>query len=333
MIDTTIIICTYTENRWDDIVAAVESCRQQQPPPGEIVLVADHNPKLYQRMTEYFSDLVVVENTGKQGLSGARNSGIAASRGRLIAFLDDDAVAEPDWLAKLQTHCEQANVNGAGGKVEPMWIGQRPGWFPDEFLWVVGCTYRGTPTKASAMRNLMGGCMLVRREVYDTVGGFRLEIGRIGTIPLGCEETELCIRANQSMPGRVFMYEPAARIHHKVPAARVTWKYFRSRCYAEGLSKALVSTMVGANDGLSSERTYTMKTLPMGVLRGLGDTLRGDFSGFGRAAAIVIGLLTTVTGYLVGRFYLRNKPAHNPVLETAAMLLMVLMNLNLLELF
>lgn len=328
MLNTTIIICAYTENRWDDITEAVASCRQQRPPPGEIVLVVDHNPKLYQRLINAFPDLVVVENNEKQGLSGARNSGIAASRGRLIAFLDDDAVAEPDWLAKLQAHCDQPYVNGAGGKVEPLWVGQRPAWFPDEFLWVVGCTYRGTPIETSTMRNLMGGCMLVRREVYETVGGFRSEIGRIGTIPLGCEETELCIRANQSMPGQVFIYEPAARIHHKVPAARITWKYFRARCYAEGLSKALVSTMVGANDALSSERSYTLKTLPLGVLRGVGDTLRGDVSGLGRATAIITGLLITAAGYAVGRYHLRRKPTANSVLETAVMLIGILIALG-----
>jgi len=307
--DTSVIICAYTENRWDDIAAAVESCRQQQPPPDEIVLVVDHNPGLYQRLIKIFPDLVVVENLEQQGLSGARNSGIAASRGRLIAFLDDDAAAEPDWLAKLRSHCEQQHVNGAGGRVEPVWVGKRPGWFPDEFLWVVGCTHRGTPTSASAMRNLMGGCMLVRRDVYETVGGFRAEIGRIGTIPLGCEETELCIRANQSMPGRVFVYDPTARIHHKIPASRATWKYFRSRCYAEGLSKALVSTLVGVGDGLSSERTYTLKVLPMGVLRGVGDGLRGDRSGFGRAGAIAAGFLMTAAGYAVGRYHLRRQSA------------------------
>jgi len=97
------------------------------------------------------------------------------------------------------------------------------------------------------------------------------------------------------------MYEPSARINHQVPAKRATWSYFRARCYGEGLSKAAISRFVGTKDGLATERSYTLHTLSRGVLRGLGDTLlRRDPSGIGRASAIVVGLLTTTTGYLVG---------------------------------
>ena len=89
-------------------------------------------------------------------------------------------------------------------------------------------------------------------------------------------------------------------IGHKVPAVRATFAYFRSRCYAEGLSKALVTQSVGAGDGLASERAHALKALPLGALRGVGDALRGDLSGLGRAGAIVVGLALTTWGYVVG---------------------------------
>jgi hypothetical protein len=89
-------------------------------------------------------------------------------------------------------------------------------------------------------------------------------------------------------------------IWHRVPAERETYRYFRSRCYAEGLSKAQVTANVGVSDGLSAERRYATRTLPAGVARGLGEFLRGRPAGAGRAGAIAAGLAATTAGYLAG---------------------------------
>ena len=151
------------------------------------------------------------------------------------------------------------------------------------------------------MRNLLGGNASFRREIFEKVGGFPSGIGRAqGKRPLGCEETEFCIRLNQQIPGAVLLFDNRAKIWHRVAAERSRFAYYRSRCYAEGLSKAMVTRSVGASDGLSSERRYTTKTLPRGVVRGLGDALRGDSAGLGRAGAIIAGLATVTAGYAVG---------------------------------
>lgn len=303
------IICAYTEKRWDDLVAAVESLQQQTKQPLEIIVVVDHNPQLLERVRSHLPGVTAIANTLSQGLSGARNSGVAIARGDKIAFLDDDAVAQPDWLERLSAWCDEPNVMGSGGKVNPTWQGGRPGWFPTEFAWVVGCSYSGLPEQAGPVRNLFGGAMCVRREIFDAVGGFREGIGRVGTIPLGCEETELCIRTHQHWPESIFIYDPQALIYHTVPALRAQWGYFFRRCYAEGISKALVSRYVGANDALSSERTYTFRTLPRGVAAGIRDALlRRDWYGLARAAAIVAGLVTTTVGYLAGFTKFRLSP-------------------------
>ncbi|MFC7593357.1 hypothetical protein ACFQYP_63885 [Nonomuraea antimicrobica] len=101
------------------------------------------------------------------------------------------------------------------------------------------------------------------------------------------------------------LFEPRAVIGHKVSGQRERFAYFRSRCYAEGLSKALVTQEVGTQDGLSSERAHALKTLPLGALRGVGEALRGDLGGLGRAAAIVVGLTWTSWGYVVGSVRLK----------------------------
>jgi glucosyl-dolichyl phosphate glucuronosyltransferase len=297
-----VIICAYTEKRWDYLLAAVESVRTQTVSPKEIIVVIDHNQALFQRASSSIESAIVIENHEARGLSGARNCGIAIAKGDILAFMDEDATAEPSWLENLSKPYQTPTVMGVGGMIVPVWLNGRPAWFPEEFNWVVGCTYKGVSEQAAPIRNLIGCNMSFRSDVFASVGGFRSGIGRIGTLPFGCEETELCIRTTQKFPLGQFIHVPAARVTHRVPAERGRFLYFRSRCYAEGISKSLVTLLVGGVDGLSSERTYTFRTLPAGVLRGFWDVLRhGDFSGFGRAGAIVLGLAITTWGYLAGK--------------------------------
>jgi hypothetical protein len=165
---------------------------------------------------------------------------------------------------------------------------------------VVGCTYRGMPTGIGQVRNLIGANMSFRREIFTSVGLFRREMGRVGTNPVGCDETELCIRIRQRWPDHLLLYRPEALVRHRVPPKRSRWAYFRARCYSEGISKALVRRFVGAHDALSSERTYAIRTLPSGVVHGFADTIRGDLGGLLRAGAIVGGLAMTTTGFVRG---------------------------------
>jgi glycosyltransferase involved in cell wall biosynthesis len=301
MSDTTVIICAYTLDRWDDLLEAVTSIRRQTVQPLEVIVVIDHNPELLARAQETLHGALVLPNRETKGLSGARNTGIAEARGAFIAFMDEDAVAAPDWLALLRAGFTSEQVMGVGGAIQPRWDAGRPAWFPPEFDWVVGCTYAGMPESGGTVRNLIGCNMAFRQDVLRAVGGFRSGIGRVGTRPVGCEETELCIRALQHWPGRVFKYEPRARVSHRVPAVRSSLSYFRRRCYSEGLSKALVAQLVGANDGLSSERTHAARTLPQAALRNLAAVLtKGEVAGVTRAGAIAFGLACAGAGYAVG---------------------------------
>jgi glycosyltransferase involved in cell wall biosynthesis len=296
-----VVICAYADDRWRDLLAAVASVQAQSLPAREIIVVVDHNDALLERVRRQIPGVVAVANGEARGLSGARNSGVAVARGEIIAFLDDDAAAAPDWLRRLRAAYDDPRVLGVGGAVEPAWVGGRPAWFPDEFDWVVGCTYRGMPRRAAAVRNLIGANMSFRRGVFDAIGGFRSGIGRIGARPVGCEETELCIRGQQRWPDGVWRFEPRARVVHTVQARRGRWGYFRARCYAEGRSKALVARMVGAGDGLASERSYTLRTLSAGISRGLAAALRRrDAAGLARAGAIAAGFAITTFGYLTG---------------------------------
>ncbi|MEU4498437.1 glycosyltransferase family 2 protein, partial [Streptomyces sp. NPDC023998] len=309
-----VVICVYTEDRWEDILAAVDSVRSQSLPALETLLVVDHNPALLDRLTKEYrvcgeqgegaadgEKVRVLANAGPRGLSAGRNTGIAAARGEFVAFLDDDAVAERDWLRYFAEGYDEPRVMAVGGQTKAAWAsGHRPRWFPEEFDWVVGCTYRGLPRGKVRVRNVLGGNASFRRSAFDASGGFATGIGRDGDKrPLGCEETELCIRLGKALPDAVLLIDDRAVIHHKVPAARERFGYFRTRTYAEGLSKALVARSVGADKGLESERRYTTRVLPAGVARGLRDALLGRRGGAGRAGLLFLLVLARLSGLVV----------------------------------
>ena len=114
---------------------------------------------------------------------------------------------------------------------------------------------------------------------------------------------------SQQLPGSVFLFDDRAIIWHRVPAGRSRFSYFRSRCYAEGLSKAQVTANVGTRDGLSTERRYATRTLPSGIVHGVTDMMHGDASGLERAGAITVGLCSTAAGYVAGSFRRTRKGA------------------------
>jgi GT2 family glycosyltransferase len=295
----TVVICAYTERRWPQLQMAVDSVLRQARPPDQIVLVIDHNPELLRRARAAYPQLTVVANTELRGLSGARNTGVSQAYGEIIAFLDDDAVAEPGWLGRMIIHYDDPRVLAVGGSAVPDWEGRRPRWLPPEFDWVVGCSFSGQPSTATAVRNLIGCNMSFRRGALEEAGRFDPALGRVGVVPAGCEETELCIRLRQRRPDGVVLYEPAASVRHHVTSDRGTWTYFRRRCFSEGRSKAVVARLVGTEAGLSTERAYTRHVLPSGIRRGLLEAHASrDLGGLVRSAAIVAGLLLTASGYL-----------------------------------
>ena len=305
----------------DDVLAAIESVQRQDAPVSEIIVVIDHNRELLERIVGAgLPNVLAVENRFARGLSGARNTGIELARGDLIVFLDDDALADPGCLRLLTAACQDPAVIGAVAQISPVWPGSTPRWFPGEFLWVVGCSYTGL--RAGETCNLLGAAMCLRREVFERVGGFDDGLGRRNAkLPFGCEETELCIRAKQSFSDGRFVFEPRALALHKVSRDRVACSYLAARCYAEGISKAHLSRLVGANRSLASEGTYVTQTLPRAISRYSRDVLfHADLSGIAKIAAMMLGLACAAVGFLVGRAIGRtekNAPLVSPPSELA----------------
>jgi GT2 family glycosyltransferase len=296
-----VVVCAYTENRWPQIQAALASIARQTVPPWQVIVVADHNPALYQRLEAHYPDLEVIPNSFERGLSGARNSGVQQAGGDIVVFLDDDARAEPGWLETLLASYHDESVLGVGGLVLADWGSMtRPGWLPEEFLWVVGCSYQGLPSAKAEVRNPVGANMSFRRSAFDKVGLFDSSVGRSFAVsrPLGCEETEFSIRLLEAAPYGRIMYDPLAVVHHRMDRSRTTWRYFLHRCYAEGCSKARVARLSGMSLALSSERSYLRHTIRRAIGREIRAIPRpGGRDALGRLAALVLGVSWAAAGY------------------------------------
>jgi glucosyl-dolichyl phosphate glucuronosyltransferase len=305
-----VIICAYTLERWRELSEAITSVHLQTRRADEIVLVIDHETTLLKKCENEFLDIKIINNIECKGLAGARNSGIAASTGDLIAFLDDDAIADPQWLKLLEKEFDVKTTVGVGSAVTPLWGGKKPRWFPDEFLWVVGCSYVGL--KAGRVRNVIGAGMCVKKAAFDWVGGYDSRLGRMGSnLPISCEETEFCIRVTNFAQGCQFVYQPSSKVLHRVSKGRGTIKYFLLRCFAEGVSKGRLVNITESRAPFNPERRYIIVVLSTGFLRGFGELIWSlDVWGPIRSLAICVGLSSAVVGFLFERFNFHRTTAY-----------------------
>jgi glycosyltransferase involved in cell wall biosynthesis len=324
------IICCYTEERLKDIHEAVDSVLTQTLRPHELIIAVDHNRQLYDRLAQTYGDsveprgtslnlsqspgsqcrlpdsaapipVVIVLNEGAQGLSETRNVGVRAASGDVVAFLDDDAVAEKDWLLYLTRPFLNERVVAVGGRAIPLWLnGKRPSWFPEELDWIVGCTYKGLPLNGNEMRNVPGCNMAFRRGVFEHVESFRSDIGGLKETPRGGEEAELCLRISRAMPEALIIYQAQAAINHKVTPRRTTWRYLWQRSHNEGYYKSVVKRLCSGSSprALSTEGFYLRHLLSRSSPGRLARFYhKGNLV---QAGAIFVCIAATGAGYLVG---------------------------------
>lgn len=272
-LDTSVIIPCYAQDRWDWTRRAIESVRSQTHAPERIVVVVDHNDELLARVDREVEGVRSVANRLARGVSGARNSGVAECDTPIVAFLDDDAIARPDWLERLLGPLADPDVVGTGGIAVPAWEGPVPRWFPPEFGWVVGAFYESVPARETTVRNVWGMSMAVRRRCFEEVGGFRTGFGKLLNFSRP-EDTDFCIRVGQLAPEGRWVLVPGSVIEHRVPAARATFRFFLRRCHNEGRQKVALAGLLGGRDSLVPEVDYVRRTLPAGMAARVHASLR-----------------------------------------------------------
>ncbi|MBD0021326.1 glycosyltransferase [Gordonia pseudamarae] len=306
------VICCYTAQRWDLLIEGIGAAGAQLRTGDRVVVVVDHNADLQARLIRHFGadgafptvdapDLHIVANAHTQGLSGARNTGLDKADQDVLVYLDDDALLRPDSLTHLRALLDnRPEVVAVGGGVHAAWEGGTPRWFPEEFGWVVGCDYRGIAPSGSQVRNPIGAAMAVRRPELVKIGGFSSALGRVGTLPVGCEETLMGIELRNAFPESAVIRDSGFAVDHHVPPSRQTLRYYLSRCRHEGHSKATLSTIAGASSAFSAETSYLTRTITSGVLRYLGQFARADLFAPVRLLVMVLGVFVTGLGTVLG---------------------------------
>lgn len=267
--------------------------------PREIIVCIDHNDELLNRCRarwqsggrEDLPDIVVLPNKYDGRLGSARNTAAEVARGHFLAFLDDDARAEPTWLEHLLSAFSDRAVLAVGGTPLPVYESARPRWFPFEFDWVFGCAYVGLPTTAAPIRHVIGATMAVRRADLRAIGGFHSD---------NHDDMDMCHRLLGRWPSGTIRYEPKAIVHHFVHRERVTWRYFWRRCFFVNKGKVEAVRNMGDAGNLTAERQFVLRALTTGVVTGLRQCAGGDVGGLLRALCICAGVALAGAGYATG---------------------------------
>ncbi|QLK27053.1 glycosyltransferase [Natrinema zhouii] len=245
--DVSVILCTYALDTYDDFCEAATSVLEQTYDGIELVIVVDGVEAVYDRVREDFGgrdDIVIHCNDENRGLLASRNHGVELASGDIVAFLDDDAVADKAWIESLVEAYDEENAIAVGGKMTPRWVAGKPAFLPEEFYWLIGVTHRGFADGASEVRNTFGSNISFRRDVFLNLDGFDTDIGgRKGDKNLQGGETELCARMQQEY-GRGVRYVPDATVEHKVFEYRIDPTWLLERAFWQGYSKRAMETLV-----------------------------------------------------------------------------------------
>jgi glycosyltransferase involved in cell wall biosynthesis len=303
-VKVSVIVTTYDLFRLKDALEAVYSILNQSHRNIEIIVVVDRNLSLHQKMKEYLPPPVKLVFNQTGGLSNSRNAGIKHATGDIIAFIDDDAVADKNWVYNLLQSYADPLVIGAGGKIKPMWYSDDK-TFPEELFWIIGCTYKGCPEFRTSVRNTFGGNLSFRRSVFEN-NEFCPNIGRNGLMQLTADETDLSLRLLNAFPDHKIIFDPNAVVYHRIYPYRLSLPFIMRRAYGEGISKAYMSKRHKGN-ALSTENSYLksmiLKWLPRKLIRlfSLGKEYKEATQDI---ALTVLVTSTVIAGYMRGKIVL-----------------------------
>jgi len=249
-----VVVCTYTMDRYDVFTEAVESVLAQEYEAIEVVLVIDGNPEVYEHAVDDFGDrenVVIHDNEENRGISFSRTKGAELASGDIVAFIDDDGVAEEDWIeAHVETY-KGTDAVAVAGYVAPNWVSHKPEFFPEEFYWLVGCTELGFAEDGEEIRNGYGSNVSYKRDVFLDVGGYDVNTGRKGDRHIQAHEAPVGIRIQYEY-GSGVVYAEDAVVHHTLFDYRGEFRWLLFRSFWQGFSKRVMEVLYPGAQGNES---------------------------------------------------------------------------------
>jgi glycosyltransferase involved in cell wall biosynthesis len=235
-----VIVCTY--NRCERLRSALGSLAQLRAPSDiswELIVVdnncTDETAEAIKTFAANSRICVRYVFEAQQGLSYARNAGIKAARGDIVAFTDDDVTVHPRWLCELQKTFDEYDCLGVGGKIVPVWNGQEPSWLrrdgPFAFRSGVIVSFDQGEEAQELTISPVGANMAYKKVGFEEHGFFRTDLGKIGKDSMLGEEVEFCMRLFRA--GRRVVYAPKAIVYHPVELSKLK-KSFESHYFNWG---------------------------------------------------------------------------------------------------
>lgn len=289
-----VIICTYLNHRYPDLVEAINSLLTQNYENTELIVVVDGNEGLYEKISKNKNIDKIIFHDRNLGLSESRNRGIKEAKGAVIAFFDDDAVANENWLKELVEMYDEKGAIAAGGKLLPKWVTKKPNFLPEEYYWLIGATHKGFPEEVTEVRNTFGSNLSFKTDVLKALGGFKSEMGVKGKGLLQGEETELCNRMRNKF-GKGVIYNPKAVVYHKVFPERLKMTFLLKRAFWQGYSKRMMKELGYSMD---EESTFA-KDL---IFKSISERLKPSSTNLLQLVSLGILTLSTACGYIFRSF-------------------------------
>jgi GT2 family glycosyltransferase len=296
-----VVIATYSMDRFEDFCEAVDSVLAQTYDPVELVLIVDGNETVHERTLKAYGgrdDVVIHCNDENRGLSYSRSQGMKRASGDVVALFDDDAIAEPDWVEELVSTYRSTDAIAVGGKMIPEWVVGKPWFLPPEFYWLVGVTQPGFAAPGEEVRNTYGSNISFRTEVFDRIGGFNEDIGPQAGKVLQGGETEFCARMREEF-GQGVIYNPGARVSHKVFEYRTDPWWLLVRSFWQGYSKRVMSGVV--EDSGDDETAFLKRLFTHSIPDRLTEAVRNtSLKPLGQLFFLLVFTAAVGFGYLYG---------------------------------
>lgn len=315
-----VVFGAYSLKQMGQILRLLDSLRLQTYNNLEILFVSDGSADLQAAVAELVSreafpcTVRVLLNNTERGTSTTKNLGIRSSRGDIIAFIDADAVACPDWAEEVVNTFEDSSVIGVTGPALPLWEREGMGWFPEEFSWLWGGTswYSNQEGQTSEIRNVGGMNCAFSREAFSKAGLFLPQLGPRGNqrdakfhaglgkyVWMG-EEVEFSLRVRNAT-GKSIVFNPRVRVYHEVSQFKVSIPFIVQRAYLMGYARHFLKQMHPVTS-FGPEFQMLWRIISRCLLRTMAQLPLHPKRGWRRLLVIITGVLFFCLGYLTYYF-------------------------------